>query len=74
LIQKREADDARTQAEKEKQRAEEQRELAERLVYTGQIALAQREWQYNEVAHARDLLDACRWNLRGVTACITSRS
>ena len=31
----------------------------------GQIALAQREWQDNEVAHARELLDGCRPELRG---------
>src|SRR5262249_49880292 len=48
----------RTQAEKERLRAE-------RLVYSGQITLAQQEWQDNEVAHARDLLDACRWDMRG---------
>jgi WD40 repeat protein len=65
LGQKRDADASRTLAEKEKQRAEEQRERAERHVYYGQIALAQREWQDNEVAHARALLDACRLDLRG---------
>jgi tRNA A-37 threonylcarbamoyl transferase component Bud32 len=46
-------------------RATSQKERAERLVYYGQIALAQREWQDNEVAHARALLDACRPDLRG---------
>src|SRR5262249_48766716 len=49
----------------QKAEAETQRERAERLVYCGQIGLAQREWQDNEVGHARDLLDACRWGLRG---------
>src|SRR5262249_55189202 len=63
--QKREADSARRQSVKEKQLAEEQRERAERLVYSRQIALAQHEWQDNEVAYARDLLDACRWDLCG---------
>jgi hypothetical protein len=37
----------------------------EKLVYASQIALAQREWQDNEVAHARELLDASRPELRG---------
>jgi WD40 repeat protein/tRNA A-37 threonylcarbamoyl transferase component Bud32 len=63
--QRRQADAARKQAELEKQRAEEQRERAERLVYYGQIAFAQREWQDNEISHARQLLDACRLDLRG---------
>src|SRR5262249_25540856 len=58
FAQKREADTARMQAAKEKERAE-------RLLYASQIALAQREWQDNEVAHARDLLDICRPDLRG---------
>jgi dipeptidyl aminopeptidase/acylaminoacyl peptidase len=51
LTQKRDADAARTQAE--------------RLVYYGQIALAQRTWKDNEVEDARELLEACRWDLRG---------
>jgi WD40 repeat protein len=58
LALKRDADAARVQAI-------EDRERVERLVYCGQIALAQREWQDNEVAHARDLLNACRPDLRG---------
>jgi WD40 repeat protein/serine/threonine protein kinase len=58
------ADEERKRAEEEKQRAVEQRERAERLVYYGKIALAQREWQDNDVAYARSLLDACRPDLR----------
>jgi hypothetical protein len=65
LQEKGKADDARKQVEEEKRRAERQRDRAEWLVYAGQIARAQREWQDNNVAAARDLLDACRWDFRG---------
>src|SRR5439155_9613703 len=65
LTEKRQADAARAQADKERQHAEVQRERAERFGYYPQIALAQREWQDNEVEHARDLLDGCRSDLRG---------
>ena len=66
------ADEARTRADT-RAKAEEQakREAlvrkgrAEWLAYVGQIALAQREWQDGEVAHARQLLDGCQWDLRG---------
>jgi WD40 repeat protein len=50
---------------REKARAEKERERSEWLLYASRIALAQREWQDNNVAHARDLLDSCRWDLRG---------
>src|SRR5207249_6323040 len=33
--------------------------------YAGQVMLAQREWEINNTAHARDLLDGCRWDFRG---------
>ena len=41
------------------------RTKAEWLAYAGQIALAQREGQDGDVAHAQDLLAACQGNLRG---------
>src|SRR5207249_4341501 len=55
---------ARAQVEFEKGQKERQLERAEWLVYAGQIAQAQREWQDGKVDHARDLLDACRWDYR----------
>jgi WD40 repeat protein len=64
--------EAREQAQEERQHAEDEkrgadtaRRKAEWLVYAGQIDLAQREWQAGNVGHARELLDACQWNLRG---------
>ncbi len=48
----------------ERQRAEKQLMRSEWLLYSSQIALAQREWQDNNVAHAWELLDATRWDLR----------
>jgi hypothetical protein len=59
------ADEAGKQAEDERHRADAARTRAEWLAYAGQIALAQREWQDGNVGHARALLDACQWNLRG---------
>ena len=59
---------AMTLAEEKTKLAEEekkQRERAEFLVYTGRIALAQREWEQNNTGHANDLLDQCRWDFRG---------
>jgi WD40 repeat protein/tetratricopeptide (TPR) repeat protein len=56
-----------SQAEEQKQRreAEGQRTRAEALVYVRQISLAQREWEANNLARVRELLDACRPELRG---------
>jgi hypothetical protein len=65
LQEKAKADAPRKEAEEEKQRAERQRDRAEWLVYAWQIGLAQREWQDGNVAHAKDLLDATRWDFRG---------
>jgi len=56
---------ARNEALQEKAEAERQRVKAEWLLYASQIALAQREWEDNNVQGARDLLDACRWDFRG---------
>jgi hypothetical protein len=56
---------ARQTAQKAQVEAEKRRTESEWRLYASQIALAQREWQDNEVAHARDLLDACRWDYRG---------
>jgi WD40 repeat protein len=64
--QAREAADTEREAAVQAQReALAARDRAEWLAYTGQIALAQREWQDNEVGHARALLDACPEALRG---------
>ena len=51
---------ATEEKELQRQQAESARAWSDKLVYAGQIALAQREWQDNEVAHARQLLDDCR--------------
>jgi serine/threonine protein kinase len=48
-----------------REEAQRQQRLAGQRLYASQIALAQREWQDGDVGHARDLLDACQWNLRG---------
>jgi hypothetical protein len=58
------ADGQAAQAEAARQQAERQRDRADWLAYSSQIALAQREWQDGHVAHARDLLDVCRWDFR----------
>jgi WD40 repeat protein/serine/threonine protein kinase len=63
---------AKEAAQEEQKRADEARQQAdaarikvEWLAYAGQIGLAQREWQDGNVAHARDLLNACQGDLRG---------
>ena len=56
---------ATEEKELQRQQAGAARAWSEKVVYAGQIALAQREWQDNEVAHARELLDGCRPELRG---------
>jgi WD40 repeat protein/Flp pilus assembly protein TadD len=48
----------------EKRHAEQERDRADRLVYAGQLTLAYREWQDNNVSHARTLLDNCRPDFR----------
>jgi eukaryotic-like serine/threonine-protein kinase len=55
---------ARAQVQVEKGQKERQLERAEWLLYAGQLGLAQREWQDGHAGHARDLLDACRWDFR----------
>jgi WD40 repeat protein len=57
--------EARQAVEREKTKTEQQLVRSEWLLYASQIALAQREWQDGDVQHARDLLDACRRDLRG---------
>ncbi len=57
-IAKRAAELARDEAVKRKDKAE-------WLAYTGQLALAQREWRDGNVGHARELLNGCQWDLRG---------
>jgi WD40 repeat protein/tRNA A-37 threonylcarbamoyl transferase component Bud32 len=59
------AEEDKRKADEEKRKAEMQSDRAERLVYVGQLSLAQREWQDGNVAVARDLLDACQKNRRG---------
>jgi WD40 repeat protein/serine/threonine protein kinase len=56
---------AREAAQRQEQLANQRLRKSEWLVYAAQIGLAQREWQDGNVGHARDLLDACQWNLRG---------
>src|SRR5262249_19198226 len=53
------------QFEAARQQLERQLLHSERLVYAGQVMLAQREWENNNVARARALLDACRRDFRG---------
>jgi WD40 repeat protein/tRNA A-37 threonylcarbamoyl transferase component Bud32 len=52
-------------AESRAERDHQARDTAEWLTYTSQLALAQREWQGNNLASARALLDGCPANLRG---------
>jgi hypothetical protein len=63
--QKQEAFQAKDLATKKANEAMANADRVERVLYYGRIALAHRQWQDNEVGHARDLLDACRWDLRG---------
>jgi WD40 repeat protein/tRNA A-37 threonylcarbamoyl transferase component Bud32 len=58
-------DNALRAVEREKTRAEQQLVRAEGLAYAGQVGQAQAEWQDGNVGQATDLLDACRWDLRG---------
>jgi WD40 repeat protein/ribosomal protein S27E len=72
LAEKQRADDKAVEALAEKQRASEkaaealaERDHTERLLYAGQIALALREWETNNVAGAWQHLDGCRADFRG---------
>jgi WD40 repeat protein len=58
-------DNALRAVEREKTKAEQELGRAEWLAYAGQIARAQAEWQDGNIGQAADLLDACRWDLRG---------
>ena len=49
----------------EQKETQKQLSRAEWLLYASRIALAQNEWESNNVEHSRDLLDQCQWNLRG---------
>ena len=53
-------------AGRQKNRAEEQLDRAERLLYATQIQAAQREWEAGNVALARAHLESCRWDFRKV--------
>jgi hypothetical protein len=55
----------REAAREARRAADEARGRAEWLRYAGQIGLAQREWQGNQVGYARALLEACQSDLRG---------
>jgi serine/threonine protein kinase len=61
----REAQENAREAQEQRRLAEERETRAQWLVYAGQIALAQREWQDGDVGHARELLNATRWDFRG---------
>jgi eukaryotic-like serine/threonine-protein kinase len=55
---------ARTQAETDRQRAEEETGRAQSARYAIQLSLAQKEWQENHLRRALQLLDGCRPELR----------
>jgi WD40 repeat protein len=59
------ADQKAAEADAARRLADERLARADWLVYTGQLALAQREWQDNKPRYTLHLLDACQWNLRG---------
>jgi WD40 repeat protein/serine/threonine protein kinase len=59
------AEQERETAQELRKEADQQRDRAEQLVYARQIALAQVAWQEGRVRQARELLDACRGDLRG---------
>jgi WD40 repeat protein/serine/threonine protein kinase len=59
------AEQERETAQEMRKEADQQRDRAEQLVYARQIALAQVAWQEGRVRQARELLDACRPDLRG---------
>jgi WD40 repeat protein len=63
--EKQRAEVFRKRAEEEKQRAEVFRKRAEGLFYAVQVADARRAWQVGDIVQARELLDACQWDLRG---------
>jgi eukaryotic-like serine/threonine-protein kinase len=55
---------AREQAQEERKKAEEALKRERLTSYVHRVALAQREWQANEVGRARQLLDECPAELR----------
>jgi WD40 repeat protein/serine/threonine protein kinase len=59
------AEDEKQQADAARWQADAARTKAEWLAYAGQIALAHREWQDGDVAHAWGVLNACQQDLRG---------
>jgi WD40 repeat protein/tetratricopeptide (TPR) repeat protein/tRNA A-37 threonylcarbamoyl transferase component Bud32 len=67
-----EADNQRTRVEEEhskavaaQKEAEKQHDRAESALYANRIALAQREIEKGEFDRAADVLEECRWDLRG---------
>ena len=52
-------------AERERDRADEQRKRAEWLVYAGKLSLAQSAFQEGNSALAVQYLHECQWDLRG---------
>jgi WD40 repeat protein len=65
LVAEQDAREAQGRAEQEKARTETQLLRAETARYALQIGLAQREWQENNLLRAREILGACRVDLRG---------
>jgi hypothetical protein len=61
---------ATEEKELQRQQAEAAGAWSDKLVYAGQIALAQREWQDNEVAHARKLLRRLPPGAARMGACV----
>jgi WD40 repeat protein len=59
------ARDARAEEEKQKIRAERELTRAEWLLYAIRLGQAEAHWQDGDDAAAREVLDSCRWDLRG---------
>jgi serine/threonine-protein kinase len=59
------AEAASRKAEEARDRAEREHDRAERLVYARELALAQREWEANNIVAAWEHLDATREDFRG---------
>jgi WD40 repeat protein/tRNA A-37 threonylcarbamoyl transferase component Bud32 len=57
--------DARKEAVRQRGIAEQQYDRAEKALYANRIALAQREIEKGEFDRAADVLEECRWDLRG---------
>jgi WD40 repeat protein len=59
------AETARSGAEREKEKAERQRDRADLALHVNRLALAQKEGEAGNAPRALDVLEECRWDLRG---------